>query len=222
MHYPLNDLMAILALESVRNHCLVIGVDLGTVPEEMRVAMESYQAYHYKVLLFEKWLDGRFKTPGEYVRSALATVTTHDLPTLRGWWESSDIALRDRLDLYPSAQVKHDLHDLRGRELRAMMLALTAQGLWRWQPHEPLPPYSPALARAIHAYLGLSSANLAMVQIEDLIGMADPVNVPGTHHEHANWQRKVSLGTAEILARPEVADMLSALNQARRGVNPNR
>jgi 4-alpha-glucanotransferase len=221
VHYPLTDLMAILALESVRNHCMVIGEDLGTVPEEVRVAMEHSQAYHYKVLLFEKWLDGRFKTPDEYIPAALATVTTHDLPTLRGWWDGADIALRDRLDLYPNEQIKHDLHQLRGQELRAMMQALTEQGLWHWQTHEPLPPYSPALARAIHAYLGLSRANLAMLQIEDLIGMADPVNVPGTHQEHANWQRKVTLPTAEILARPEVGDMLAAMSRARRGENPN-
>jgi 4-alpha-glucanotransferase len=222
VHYPLTQLMAILTLESVRNHCMVIGEDLGTVPEEMRIAMEHSQTYHYKVLLFEKWLDGRFKTPQEYVPSALATVTTHDLPTLRGWWESADITLRDRLDLYPSEQVKHDLHQLRGQELCAMMRALTEQGLWHWQPHEPLPGYSPALARAIHAYLGLSRANLAMLQIEDLIGMLDPVNVPGTHQEHPNWQRKVSLPTAEILARPEVSDLLNAMNRARRGENPNQ
>jgi 4-alpha-glucanotransferase len=183
--------------------------------------MERTQTYHYKVLLFEKWLDGRFKSPNEYVPTSLATVTTHDLPTLRGWWEGADIALRDRLDLYPNEQVKHALHEQRGHERRAMMLALTAQSLWHWQPHEPLPPYSAALARAIHVYLGLSSANLAMLQIEDLIGMADPVNVPGTHHEHANWQRKVTAETAAILARPEVGDMLEAMNRARRGDNPN-
>jgi 4-alpha-glucanotransferase len=221
VHYPLNDLMAILALESVRNHCMVIGEDLGTVPEQVRSAMEKYEAYHYKVLLFEKWPDGRFKAPADYVPAALATVTTHDLPTLRGWWESSDIALRDQLDLYPSEQIKRELHELRGRELIAMLQALHQQSLWQWQPHEPLPPYSAALARAIHAYLGLSSANLAMLQIEDLIGMPDPVNVPGTHHEHANWQRKVTLETAQILSRADVCDVLSAMNRVRRGENPN-
>ncbi len=221
VHYPLADLMAILALESVRNHCMVIGEDLGTMPEEVRSIMESYQAYHYKVLLFEKWLDGRFKAPSEYIPVALATVTTHDLPTLRGWWESSDIALRDRLNMYPNEQIKHELHQLRGHERRAMVQALGEQGLWHWQPHEPLPEYSPALGRAIHAYLGLSNSNLAMLQIEDLIGMLDPVNVPGTHQEHANWQRKVSLETAAILGRTEVCDLLAAMSRARRGENPN-
>jgi len=222
VHYPLEDLIAILALESVRHHCIVIGEDLGTVPEEMRVAMEHYELNHYKVLLFEKQFDGTFKSPSEYVRNALATVTTHDLPTLRGWWESHDIALRDQLDLYPSQEVRDEVHRARGEELPAMMHALVAQDLWHWQPADGLPAYSPALARAIQAYLGLSSSKIVMLQIEDLIGMSDPVNVPGTDREHANWQRKVALDTQEMLARADVRDILDAVGRARRGENPNR
>jgi 4-alpha-glucanotransferase len=221
VHYPLADLISILALESVRNHCIVIGEDLGTVPEEMREAMEHYDAYHYKVLLFEKQPDNTFKSPSQYVRNALATVTTHDLPTLRGWWEGDDIALRDKLNLYPDAEVAPAMRESRATELLEMMKALTSQRLWHWQPHEPLPQYSAALARAIQCYLGLSSANIAMIQIEDLIGMADPVNVPGTDKEHVNWQRKVTLNTAEIFARDDVHDMLQAMNKARKGHNPN-
>jgi 4-alpha-glucanotransferase len=222
VHYPLQDLIAILALESVRHQCAVIGEDLGTVPEEVRLAMERYELNHYKVLLFERYADGSFKPPGEYVRNSLATITTHDLPTLRGWWEAHDIALRERLSLYPSEAVRDEVRDARMRELPAMMQALQAQGLWHWQPDEELPPYSPALARAIQVYLGLSTANIAMVQIEDLIGMTDPVNVPGTDKEHANWQRKVTLNTRDILARDDVRDILMAMNRVRRGENPNQ
>ena len=221
VHYPLDDLIAILALESHRNECVVIGEDLGTVPEEVRVAMERYRIYHYKVLFFERWADGRFKRPEEYVTHALATVTTHDLPTLRGWWESHDIELRDRLNLYPSEEVKDSVHGGRAEERLAMMRALNEHRLWFWQEHEPLPEYSSALARAIHAYLGLSASNIAMLQIEDLIGMTDAVNVPGTDQEHANWQRKVALDTVDIFARNEVKDMLDAMNTARKGQNPN-
>lgn len=221
VHYPLDDLIAILALESQRNECLIIGEDLGTVPEEVRRAMEQYRLYHYKVLLFEHHPDGRFKTPGEYVVHALATVTTHDLPTLRGWWESHDIELRDRLNLYPNEAIKQNVYAARVRERFGMMRALNEQRLWYWQDHEPLPEYSPALARAMHAYLGLSASNVAMLQIEDLIGMTDAVNVPGTDREHANWQRKVTQDTAEIFARAEVQDMLTAMNRARKGQHPN-
>lgn len=221
VHYPLEDLIAIMALESERNECLVIGEDLGTVPEAMTVAMEHYRAYHYKVLLFEQEPNGTFKPPDAYVPTALAVVTTHDLPTLRGWWEEGDLALRDRLDLYPSEDLKTQAHATRASERRELLLALVAQNLWRWSPDQPLPPYSAALSRAVHAYLGLSGANVAMIQVEDLIGMGDPVNVPGTDTEHANWQRKVTQDTADVLARAEVRDILAAVDSARRGVNPN-
>jgi 4-alpha-glucanotransferase len=221
VHYPLEDLIAIMALESERNECLVIGEDLGTVPEAMTRAMEHYHAYHYKVLLFEQEPNGRFKPPSAYIPTALAAVTTHDLPTLRGWWEEGDLTLRDRLDLYPSPEFKAQAHATRASERRELLLALVAQNLWRWSPDQPLPQYSAALSRAVHAFLGLSPAHVAMIQIEDLIGMSEPVNVPGTDTEHANWQRKVTYDTAEIFARADVRDILAAMNSARRGVNPN-
>jgi 4-alpha-glucanotransferase len=221
VHYPLEDLFAILALESQRNHCAVIGEDLGTVPEAVTRAMERYLAYHYKVLLFEQELDGSFKSPEAYVSNAVATVTTHDLPTLRGWWEEHDLTLRDRLNLYPTQQMREQAHAQRAAERLQLLYALTKEKLWHWRQGEPLPPYSSALARAIHVFLGLSRAGIALIQLEDLIGMTDPVNVPGTDREHANWQRKILMNTVDIFARPEVRDMIDAMNRARRGENPN-
>jgi 4-alpha-glucanotransferase len=221
VHYPVDDLMAVLALESQRNQCVVIGEDLGTVAEPMSNAMEHYRAYHYKVLLFEQYPDGRFKPPSAYVRGALATVTTHDLPTLRSWWEGHDLRLRDDLNLYPNDELKLQAQGARESERRNLMHALVENGLWHWQEHEPLPEYSAALSRAVHAFLGLSTANIALVQIEDLIGMTDPVNVPGTDKEHPNWQRKVTLDTETIFARADALDILDGMNRARRGENPN-
>ena len=221
VHYPLKDLIAILALESHRNECIVIGEDLGTVPKEVHAAMEQYRAYHYKVLFFERTDAGVFKPPLEYIPQALATVTTHDLPTLRGWWEGVDIVLRSQLHLYPTDEVRDEVQRAREAERIAMMHALVAQRLWYWQSNEPLPTYSAALARAIHAYLGLTNSNIAMIQIEDLIGMPDAVNIPGTYTEHANWQRKVAFRLDEIFSRDDVRDMLDAMDQARDGDNPN-
>ena len=93
VHYPLEQLLTVLALESARAQCLVIGEDLGVVPDEMRRCMPEYGLYHYKVLLFEKD-GGRFRRPDEFTRRALGTVTTHDMPTLRSYWEGRDIELR--------------------------------------------------------------------------------------------------------------------------------
>ncbi len=221
VHYPLADLMALLALESQRNHCIVIGEDLGTVPEAMTEAMEHYRLYHYKVLIFEQRPDGSFKRPDEYVQHSMAVVTTHDLPTLRGWWDGSDVTLRAGLDLYPTDELRQQAQDARVRDRVSLLRALVAAGLWHWNEGDPLPPYSAALSRAVHAFIGLSSANIALLQIEDLIGMTDPVNVPGTDTEHANWQRKVSASLADIFSSHEAKDILRAMNTARQGVNPN-
>lgn len=221
VHYPLADLIAILALESQRNHCIVIGEDLGTVPEAMTEAMERYHAYHYKVLMFEQHPDGAFKRPDEYVKHAMAVVTTHDLPTLRGWWEGSDVTLRAQLDLYPTDELRQQAHDARVRDRVGLLQALVAAGLWHWREGEPLPTYSAALSRAVHAFIGLSSSNIALLQIEDLIGMTEPVNVPGTDTEHANWQRKVTASLTDIFSNAETKDILAAMESARKGVNPN-
>lgn len=221
VHYPLAELMRILAAESTRARCLVIGEDLGTVPDEIRHAMEHGRLYHYKVLLFEKAGD-RFKSPQEYPHDALATATTHDLPTLKAWWQGDDLDLRDRLQLYPSRETAHRLREERTADRHALLRALCAVGLWHWRDFEPLPEFSFALARAIHLFLGKSEAALVLLQLEDLIGMTDPVNVPGTHTEHANWQRKLAVETHAIFARPEVIEALQALAKARRGLDPNQ
>ena len=221
VHYPLADLMRLLCLESNRNRCLVIGEDLGTVPDAVREAMQRHAVAHYKVLLFEKASDGTFKSPAEYDYCSLAAVTTHDLPTFRGWWEAADIEIADRLNLYPDATVRALVAESRAADRRHLMSALVGAGLWCWQTHEAVPSYSHALMRAVHLYLALSNAELAVVQIEDLAGMTEPINVPGTYLEHPNWQRKVSHAATAIFGREDVREMLDALSIARTGRNPN-
>ncbi len=221
VHYPLDDLMGILCLESHRNQCVVIGEDLGTVPDAVRVAMHRYAVAHYKVLLFEKEPGGRFKLPAAYERLALAAVTTHDLPTFRGWWEGVDIRIAASLNLYPDTATRQQVEAGRVADRRNFMIALVAAGLWHWQQHEDVPGFSQPLMRAAHVFLALSNAELAVVQIEDLAGMTDPVNVPGTHTEYPNWQRKVTQTAMAIFDRPEVREMLGAMSIARTGRNPN-
>lgn len=221
VHYPLDALVTLLARESAAAQCLVIGEDLGTVPDEVRHAMTQYQLYHYKVLLFEKHGDGRFKPPHDYLHHAVATATTHDLPPLKAWWRGEDLELRDRLGLYPSDDVAMRLHRERETDRVELLRALREARLWHWRDGEPLPEFSAALARAIHLYLGATQAALVLVQLEDLIGMTDPVNVPGTHTEHANWQRKLTVTTADIFARAEVRETLAALGKSRAGADPN-
>jgi 4-alpha-glucanotransferase len=214
VHYPLQQLLTVLALESERSACLVVGEDLGVVPDEMRHAMPEFGLYHYKVMLFEK-LDGRFRRPDEYARKALATATTHDMPTLRSYWEGRDIELRRRLNLYPSVEVENDVIREREHDREALLAALQEQGLKPAQPAAPADAFTAELAHALHLYLARSPTLLVALQIEDLMGEILPVNVPGTDREYPNWQRKVSVDIEELSERPDLAARLDEVRRAR-------
>jgi 4-alpha-glucanotransferase len=215
VHYPLQQLLMVLALESARAFCLIVGEDLGVVPDEMRRAMPEFGLYHYKVLLFEQ-LDGRFRRPDEYVKRALATVTTHDMPTLLSYWEGRDIELRRSLHLYPSLEIEREVIESRSRDREALLAALREQGLQPGHDYNAAQPFTAELAQALHLYLARSRAMLAAVQMEDLLGMAEPVNIPGTNTEYPNWQRKLSQSIEAVAARQDLAAHLDAINDARK------
>jgi 4-alpha-glucanotransferase len=202
--YPFEDLLAILALESHRNRCLVVGEDLGTVPMGFRERMAVANVLSYRVLYFEK--DGdRFKRPGEYPALALACVTTHDLATVAGFWQGADIALKERLALYPSAEALASEQAARARDRGHLVDALRAEGLATdGDVHEAdgARPITPALAAALHAYLSRSPASMLLVQIDDLSGEVEQINVPGTVDERPNWRRRISMNVDEIAAAP--------------------
>jgi 4-alpha-glucanotransferase len=180
----------------------------------MRQAMPEFGLYHYKVLLFEKH-DGQFRRPHEYVRHALATVTTHDMPTLRSFWEGRDIELRRALALYPSAELEQEIVREREHDRSALLEALGAEGLRPQAPGHPGEPFTPDLAEALHLYLARSASRLVAIQVEDLLGMIDPVNVPGTHHEYPNWQRKLSTDVEDMAADANLARHLECVRAAR-------
>ncbi|HUX74583.1 MAG TPA: 4-alpha-glucanotransferase [Steroidobacteraceae bacterium] len=214
VHYPLQQLATVLALESARAECLVVGEDLGVVPEEVRAAMAGYGLYHYKVMWFEKE-NGGFRRPEEYPRRSLASVTTHDLPTIRGYWEGLDIELRERLKLYPHAEACAQELLEREADRGALLAALRDQGIALPAPARPDEAYAPPLAQALHRFLARSGAALAALQLEDLLGMSAPVNVPGTNEEYPNWRRKMSCDLEDIFARAELAGWLEEIDRER-------
>jgi 4-alpha-glucanotransferase len=173
--------------------------------------------YSYRVLLFEKRADGSFIPPRDYPRRAIATITTHDLPTLLGYWSASDVELRRRLSLYPSDEMRLQVLDERVRDRHALLAALGAEGIPVTDCDGSETSYSAALSRAVHVYLARTQSALVVLQAEDLLGMADPVNVPGTHEDHANWQRKMSCDTHAMFETEAVRTLLGDVHSARTG-----
>ena len=218
VHYPLQDLLSILALESVRANCVVIGEDLGTVPDELRAALYEYGVLSYRVLYFSKnWhSDHSFVSPGDLPDQALVTVTTHDLPTFAGYWCGRDLELRESLDLYPNAETRDRQHAERELDRGRLLEALANEGLRpatvvdvnTGQP-------SPALVAAVHRYAARSNCALMMVQMEDALGLVEQANVPGTVHEQPNWRRRLNLPLEEWSRCSPLRDLAQALCKER-------
>ena len=217
VEYPMHEMLRIIALESRRNRCIVIGEDLGTVPEGFRPAMERAGILSYRVLYFERGPDGGFKAPQDYPVESMVTVTTHDLATFKGFWTGHDLDWRRRLDLYPDqgAQDK-DAWD-RGVDRWRLLQALSAQGLKpaRYPTDEGDQPFSRELGEAVHRYLARSPGRIAMVQIEDALGEIEQPNLPGTVEQHPNWRRRLGL-PLEALADDEGVRALAAAVRAER------
>lgn len=218
VHYPIDDLLAILALESQRHRCMVIGEDLGTVPEAIVDKLREGGVYSYKVLWFEQSSDDGFRAPANWPRQAMAVATTHDLPTLRGWWQSDDLTTGAQLGLYPDKVVLAGLYEVRLRAKQALLNSLHQVGALpkRAGRDARRTGMSRALNRAMQRYLADSHSALLGLQPEDWLDMASPVNIPGTSDEYPNWRRKLRVTTEEMFSDPETPSLLRDLTVRRK------
>ena len=198
--YPLDALLGVLALESTRARCLVVGEDLGTVPEGLRERLAAADVLSYRVLWFERDAAG-FAEPSRYPVKAAACVSTHDLPTVAGWWTGADIDEKQALHLLSA-----DAADAERAERRAsrdaLAVALERAGVVRDAPIDGAAPHDAAITAAIHRFVGASPSVLALIQADDLAGETTAVNLPGIDRLRPNWRRKLSVAV-EALWRTE-------------------
>lgn len=218
VHYPLDDLLGILALESTRQQCLIVGEDLGTVPQEVRSALAELGVLSYRLLYFERDDDGGFKAPADYPAQALVAASTHDLPTLAGFWEGRDLALRQELGLFPSEQAHQEQAAMRAEARARLLMLLERERLLpvgATTDPQSLPEMTPALARALHGLLARTPSKVMLVQMEDVLGMRDQVNLPGTIDQHPNWRRRLPLALEHWPQDERFVDLCSALHALR-------
>jgi len=217
VYYPAEELLSIVALESQRHGCVVIGEDLGTVADATRALLARFALLSYRLLYFERHGSG-FKPPAAYPHDALAAIRTHDLATLQGWWAGADLHTRIRLGILPSPQAGwQQLHE-RAAERVQLMAALDAEGLQGLEGAAHAlgeGTLGTATAAAIHAYLARSPARLMMVQAEDLLAQQAQVNVPGTVDQHPNWRRRLALPAVRWADEPRVQAITAAVRAGR-------
>ncbi|MDP3841116.1 MAG: malto-oligosyltrehalose synthase [Oxalobacteraceae bacterium] len=218
VNYPFADLLGIVALESHRNRCMVIGEDLGTVPPEVRDALARSAVLSYRLLYFEKDQDGGFKAPADYPAQSLVAVSTHDLPTLAGYWLGHDIDLRCALDLFPSVQLRDaQLLDRSQSRTQLLMALERAELLPAGASVNPVahPEMTEELSLAVHIYLARTPAKFMVVQLEDILGQVEQVNFPASGGKYPNWQRKLTLDLEHWALDSRVQTLTTALRQVR-------
>ncbi len=221
VRYPVDEMLGIVALESHRQRCLVIGEDLGTVSDDLRHSLADAEVLSYRLLLFER--EGReFKPPESYPRRSLTAWSTHDLPTFTGWWNGEDLRAREGLGMLQGEALRAQHEDRRaGRE--ALLRALGREGLLDDLQgiHAEAPP-SDALALAVQTYIARSGAAVMVVQMEDALGMDGQANLPGTVEGHPNWRRKLSLPLEAWMDDARVRELAKRLAAIRGGRHQRR
>jgi malto-oligosyltrehalose trehalohydrolase/4-alpha-glucanotransferase len=198
--YPFEDLLNLIVLESNRHEAIVVGEDLGTVPEGFREQLAERGILGMSVLWFERsGDDGAFTFPGEWRTGSVALTTTHDLPTAAGWWAGRDIELRSRLGSQNDTCVMTE----RERDRAALRNIVVHLG-----------PGSDGVEAAIEA-TAMSVCPLAIVPVEDLLGIVDQPNLPGTIDEHPNWRQRLQLRADEIFDDAAVVRRVEQLKRHR-------
>jgi 4-alpha-glucanotransferase len=217
VYYPVDDLLAILALESHRHKSLVIGEDLGTVPDEIRVKLADNGVYSYRVFFFEQAQDGGFFSPKHYPEQSMSTLTTHDMPTLKGYWHCHDLELGKELGLYPTDEILHTLYTSRHKDKQAVLDTLHGHHSVKGEVGRDANKVgmSKALSFGLQVHMASGSSALLSLQLEDWLEMDKPVNIPGTFNEYPNWRRKLSHNLQDIFDDSSLNHLAANLTEAR-------
>lgn len=201
VRYPFEATLRVIAEESHRARCIVIGEDLGTVPEGFREAMARWGLWTYRVMLFEREHDGSFRRPEAYPAAALATFNTHDLPTFRGWLLGHDLRTKQTIGFDPG-----ETGEARAHSHGALREILSERAVGR----------APEELSAVAAVLGATPSRLVMVGLDDILDAVDQINIPGTVDQHPNWRRKLPADIEDLEAHPLLISVAEAFAQAGR------
>lgn len=201
LRFPFESLLQVIAQESNRYRCVFIGEDLGTVPEGFREIAGRWGIWSYRVMLFERHGAGEFNWSQDYPVEALAAFNTHDLPTFRGWMSGHDLNVKRAIGIDPG-----ESDEERERSRSALRAALSRE----------CSEYTSDDFAAVAAYLGATRSRLVIVAVEDLLDVADQVNIPATVDQHPNWRRKLPLPLEDWERHPTWRKTVHALRAAGR------
>jgi len=199
VRFPFEAMLAVTALSSMEYKCIVVGEDLGTVPENFRETLAEWGIWTYQVMLFERSGSGAFFPPESYRENALVSFGTHDVATFAGWRDHHDLDVKRALgmDAGETGEQRHSALD-------ALRRALQQHGLQN------------ADFTSVARYLADTRSRLLVISMEDVLGLKDQVNLPGTTHEHPNWRRRLPVGLEDLKSQPALSATADIMRSAGR------
>ena len=210
--FPEQDLLRLVRLESQRHQAIVLAEDLGTVPEGFQQRLQSAGVFGMRVLAFER-TEESFSAPAAWEPQAAAMTSTHDLPTVAGWWAGRDLDWREQLGLFGPDGIEPE-REARIADRDRLWAAFRQSGAATDGP--PGAADREAVADAAVLHTALSASELFMLPLEDALAATEQPNLPGTLDQHPNWRRRFAGAADQLLEAPAVAARLAKLNQARR------
>jgi len=209
LNYPVVDLLRLLALESVRHNVVVIGEDLGTVPEGFHDMLEQGGIHGMRVLWFERDGQAGFVPPRGWGSSAVAMTSTHDLPTVAGWWKGSDIDVRHEHGRLGEGVDPESVRAERDKDRPLLWNAFVRENV----TEGPVPPpeETDRVVDAAVKFIAKTEVPLSLIPLEDFMGQEDQPNLPGTVTEHPNWRRRLQVSAGDILLDEAVARRVDSI-----------
>ena len=204
---PLDALLAVITIEAHRASCVVVGEDLGLVPEGFRAQINAAGLYSYAVWQFEGFDDGTLRPTRQLAAQALACFGTHDTPTLRGFWHGCDIEWWEKVGWLKGAD-RQTRHARRARQRNSL----------RDLCH--IAPLASArdISDAVHGQLAQAPSALVCVQLDDALGLTEAQNLPGTVDAHPNWRRRLPISVDALATAPGLAQVANLMSDARKPV----
>lgn len=212
--YPLADMLRILAIESHRARAIVIGEDLGTVPEGLRPQLTGRNVLGMRVLWFERDRKGGYVPPARWPKKAAAMTGTHDIVTVAGWWTGRDIDWARKLGRHDPDESEAEQRAEREKDRTVLWAALSRSGAA--EGLQPAADEPELVVDAAAGHVARAACQLAIVPLEDVAGVTEQPNLPGTIDEHPNWRRRMPADSRTLLQRPDIAARIQAIDRIRR------
>ncbi len=217
---PRDAMLAVVRIEAARAGAVIVGEDLGNIPEGLHEVLDASGVLSCRVVMFEQDVEdgGGFRAAPAYPQAALASFGTHDLPTYAGWRRGSEIALREALGDIDAARADA-ARTARLREIGALDAAMqgSAAGPSPGPVGAGAAPAAPQEGPdPLHAFLASTPSALVALQIEDVLGLVEQPNLPGTTTEHPNWRRRLPVAAGALATDPRVARAARLMSDAGR------